>query len=106
VEAVRLSDGRRVKAEAVIIGIGSQPNTEWLDGSGLVVDNGVRCGADLLALGGDDIAAVGDVAHWFNPMYSRSMPVEHWSNAVEQGFVAVRKLLNGTKTEYTTITYV
>lgn len=106
VEAVQLSDGRTVEAEVVIIGIGSEPNTEWLDGSGLVVDNGVRCGADLLAQGCEDIAAVGDVAHWFNPMYGRSMRVEHWSNAVEQGFVAAPNLLNGTKTEFSTIPYV
>ena len=31
-----------------MIGIGVIPNTEWLEGSGLAIDNGVVCDATML----------------------------------------------------------
>jgi NADPH-dependent 2,4-dienoyl-CoA reductase/sulfur reductase-like enzyme len=35
VEAVRLGSGERIAAELVLLALGSLPNTEWLEGSGL-----------------------------------------------------------------------
>ena len=43
VAAVVLSDGSRIEADVVVVGIGVTPNTEWLEGSGLTLDNGVVC---------------------------------------------------------------
>ena len=45
VEAVRLTDGSQVPADLVIVGLGVTPATDWLDGSGLRVDDGVICDA-------------------------------------------------------------
>ncbi|MDT0426566.1 MULTISPECIES: NAD(P)/FAD-dependent oxidoreductase [Streptomyces] len=46
---VKLADGRILRADAVLIGIGARPNVEWLKGSGLAVGNGVLCDATLCA---------------------------------------------------------
>ncbi|MGI9603620.1 MAG: NAD(P)/FAD-dependent oxidoreductase [Acidimicrobiales bacterium] len=91
VEAVRLSDGTEVSADVVVVGIGVVPNTEWLDGSGLTIDNGVVC--DETCLAAPDVTAAGDVARWPNPRFGETMRVEHWDNAVEQGAAAARRLL-------------
>ena len=43
VAGVALSDGSRIDADVVVVGIGVTPNTEWLQGSGLTLDNGIVC---------------------------------------------------------------
>lgn len=91
VERVRLSDGSVIEADVVVVGIGVVPNTEWLEGSGLTLDNGVVCDATCLAAPG--VTAAGDVARWPNRRFDEVMRVEHWDNAVEQGGHAARRLL-------------
>lgn len=93
VERVRLSDGSVIEADVVVVGIGVVPNTEWLDGSGLEIDNGVVCDETCLAAPG--VTAAGDVARWPNRRFDEVMRVEHWDNAVEQGGHAARRLLVG-----------
>jgi 3-phenylpropionate/trans-cinnamate dioxygenase ferredoxin reductase subunit len=93
---VRLSDGRSISAGLVVGGMGVVPNTEWLDGSGLAVDDGVLCRPTLFALNTADIVAAGDVARWPHGLYDEAMVrIEHWSNANEQGALAARNLLAG-----------
>ena len=41
VEAVELSDGTRIHADLVVVGMGALPNTEWLAGSGLRLTAGL-----------------------------------------------------------------
>ena len=91
VRGVRMADGTVVDAEVVVVGIGVIPNTGWLEGSGLTLDNGVHCDATCLAAPG--IVAAGDVASWPNPRYDEVMRVEQWENAIEQGEYAARRLL-------------
>ncbi len=80
-----------VPADVVVVGIGVQPCTGWLEGSGLTIDNGVVCDETLLAAGG--IYAAGDVARWENRLFGEQMRIEHWTNAAEQGAAAARNLL-------------
>lgn len=96
VSGVVLDDGSTVAAEVVVVGIGVIPNTEWLEGSGLEIDNGVVC--DETCLAGPGVVAVGDVARWHNPRFDETMRVEHWENAVEQGKFGAKRLLNWFKT--------
>ena len=91
VEAVLLEDGSRVEADLVVVGVGVVPETRWLEGSGLSLENGVTCDATCTAAPG--VVAAGDVARWYNPLYGRAMRVEHWTNASEQGAAAARSLL-------------
>jgi 3-phenylpropionate/trans-cinnamate dioxygenase ferredoxin reductase component len=93
VERVRLTDGTVLTADLVVVGIGVSPNTGWLDGSGLTIDNGVVCDATCLAAPG--VVAAGDVARWPNARFDEVMRVEHWDNAIEMGAHAARTLLAG-----------
>ncbi|MFQ5558537.1 MAG: NAD(P)/FAD-dependent oxidoreductase, partial [Acidimicrobiales bacterium] len=98
VEKVLLSDGSEVAADVVVVGIGVVPNTEWLSGSGLVIDVGVVCDSTCLAAPG--VVAAGDVARWPNTRFGEMMQVEHWDNAIEQGGHAARRLLVGSGEGY------
>ena len=96
-EAVAMADGSRVDADLVVVGIGVVPNTTWLEGSGLHIDNGVVCDATLCA-GPPGVYAVGDVVRapnaWLGPIHgSEPIRVEHWTAAVEHGMAVGRNLL-------------
>lgn len=94
VTALSLSDGTRVPADLVVAGIGVVPETAWLEGSGVRLDQGVVCDATL-ATGVPGVVAAGDVARWPNARFGETMRIEHWSNAVEQGRAAAMRLLAG-----------
>jgi 3-phenylpropionate/trans-cinnamate dioxygenase ferredoxin reductase component len=91
VETVLLSDGAEVSADLVVVGIGSRPATDWLDGSGIEVDNGVICDA-AGRTSAPHVWALGDVAAWRDPM-GHQVRVEHWSNVAEQARVVVPAML-------------
>jgi 3-phenylpropionate/trans-cinnamate dioxygenase ferredoxin reductase subunit len=88
---VRLSDGTTVAADVALVGVGVVPNTAWLEGSLLTIDNGVVC--DETCAVGPGIVAAGDIARWTNRRFGESMRVEHWENAQDQGAHAARRLL-------------
>lgn len=97
VGGVRLGDGEVVPADVVLVAIGVSPATAWLDGSGLMLRDGVVCDATLCA-GPVGVYAAGDVARWPNLLFGpdpadAEMRVEHWTNAAEQGAFAARNLL-------------
>lgn len=92
VERVALADGRVVAADLVVVGIGVTPNTAWLEGSGLTLDDGVVCDETTLAAPG--VVAAGDVARWPNPLYGGElMRVEHWEHAINMGVHAAKRLV-------------
>ena len=94
VQAVELADGNRLDADLVLVGIGAGPVCDWLEGSGLQIDNGVQCDATG-ATGLPDVVAAGDVASWFDPRRGEPVRYEHWTSAVEQSPIAARRLLAG-----------
>lgn len=94
VDAVLLDDGRSIPADIVVVGVGARPCVEWLEGSGVELDNGVKCGADgRTALAG--VVAVGDCANWYDPRAGAHRRVEHWTGARERPDAAVATLLAG-----------
>jgi NADPH-dependent 2,4-dienoyl-CoA reductase/sulfur reductase-like enzyme len=92
VERVRLTDGTVLEADVVVVGVGVAPATDWLDGSGLELRDGVVCDATLAA-GPPGVYAAGDLTRWPNELFGEEMRVEHWTNAAEQGAAAARNLL-------------
>ncbi|POX48519.1 FAD-dependent oxidoreductase [Streptomyces sp. Ru71] len=94
VAGVRLTDGRELPADIVVVGVGVRPATDWLAGSGVQVDDGVVCDAGC-ATSVPGVVAVGDVARCPNPFTGRYARIEHWSNATEQAATAARTLLTG-----------
>jgi 3-phenylpropionate/trans-cinnamate dioxygenase ferredoxin reductase component len=92
VERVVTTTGRRLDCDFVVIGVGIQPNVEWLEGSGVQVDNGVlvdeRCQTSV-----EGVYAAGDVANHRHPLFHRRVRVEHWDNALKQGAAVARSML-------------
>jgi len=94
VQRVRLDDGTTIDADVVVVGVGVVPCTEWLEGSGLDIENGLRCDPSLLAAPG--VVGAGDVCRWPNQLFDGElMRLEHWTNAAEQGVAAASRLLAG-----------
>jgi NADPH-dependent 2,4-dienoyl-CoA reductase/sulfur reductase-like enzyme len=94
VSGVRLGDGSIVEADVVVVGVGVVPETGWLESSGLPLDNGVVCDSTC-ATAAPGVVAAGDIARWPNNLFGETMRIEHWSNAVEQGAAAAKRLLAG-----------
>ena len=88
-----LSDGSRISADVVVVGIGVITNTEWLASSGLTLDNGILCDGSGQAAPG--VYAAGDVARVANEWHGDSPRIEHWTNAVEQAVHAAENALAG-----------
>lgn len=83
---LELDDGSRVEADLVVVGVGAVPNTEWLDGSGVICGNGVLTDA-WGRTNRPGVVAAGDVA------CADGLRVEHWTNARDMPVVAARTLL-------------
>ncbi|AYJ06795.1 NAD(P)/FAD-dependent oxidoreductase [Mycobacterium avium] len=94
VEAVVLTDGTELAADVVVIGIGSRPATDWLEGSGVAIDSvdrGVLCD-EAGRTSAPNVWALGDVASWRDATGHQGR-VEHWSNVADQARVVVPAML-------------
>jgi len=105
VEGVRLSDGSTLPADVVIVGVGASPAVEWLEGSGLEIDNGIVCDSNGYT-GSPGIFALGDCARWENANYPERPRFEHWTSAVEQADVVAKRIVSGEPVEFAPIPYV
>ncbi|MFG3292165.1 NAD(P)/FAD-dependent oxidoreductase [Streptomyces sp. NPDC048179] len=94
VTGVVLGDGSVLPADVVVESVGSVANTEWLDGNGLDLTDGVLTDAYLRVGGRPDVVAVGDVARFPNARYD-GVPrrVEHWSIPTDTAKHAARTLV-------------
>ena len=105
VTGVRLSNGEMLPADVVVVGVGAAPATEWLDGAGLAVDNGVLCDATG-ATERPGIYALGDCARWENARYPERPRFEHWTSAVEQSDVLAKRIVAGSAEPFAPVPYV
>lgn len=102
---VLLTDGTRLDAATVVVGIGAVPNDGWLRGSGLTIDDGVVC--DRFSRASEHVHALGDVARWFHPRHGRLVRAEHWTNAVEQAACVAHNIVHpGTPRAHAPVEYV
>ena len=90
-EAVTTS-GAHIPCDLAIVGIGVAPVVDFLEGSGLAVNNGITTD-ELCRTGLPDIFAAGDVANWWHPMLRERLRVEHFDHADNQGKAAARSML-------------
>ncbi len=103
VEKVILSDDSEIQADLVIVGIGSRPATDWLEGTGIEIDNGVVCDKAGQTTA-PHVWALGDVASWQDATGHQAR-VEHWSNVAEQARVLVPTLLGQEPPEVVVVPY-
>ncbi|MFD9048367.1 NAD(P)/FAD-dependent oxidoreductase [Streptomyces zaomyceticus] len=81
---VVLADGRELPADAVVVGIGARPATDWLIGSGIALDpSGAVTADERLRTSLPDVYAVGDCASFPSARYGRRLLVHHWDNALQ-----------------------
>jgi 3-phenylpropionate/trans-cinnamate dioxygenase ferredoxin reductase component len=100
-EAVRLSGGRSVPADLVIVGAGIVPNTELAASAGLEVENGIV--VDVHCRTADEqIYAVGDCTSHPNDIYGRRIRLESVHNALEQAKTAAAGIC-GKPANYTQV---
>jgi NADPH-dependent 2,4-dienoyl-CoA reductase/sulfur reductase-like enzyme len=95
VRGVTLTDGTRIPADLVVVGIGAAPGTGWLTDGGIELDQrdgGVLCDSTL-ATSAAGVYAAGDVCHWVSELFGRRLRLEHWTSAAEQGALAARNAL-------------
>lgn len=96
---VHLTDGTALHADLVVAGIGSHPDTAWLNGSGLLAeDDTIRTDA-CLHTPATGVAAAGDSVSWigFDGSVMRSA---HWTTARSHGRHIAVDLAGGTRTPF------
>lgn len=103
VTGVELTDGRVLRADVVVAGVGAHPATEWLRGSGVKVRDGVLTDAGCVT-NLPDVVAVGDSVRYHCVHRGHKLRFDHWSHAMNQPPVAVRNLLaRRTITSFTAV---
>lgn len=89
---VTTTAGGRLEGDAVVVGVGTVPNTGVAEASGIATENGIvvdeHCRTSL-----DGVYAAGDVANHFHPLFGRQLRVEHYTSALAQGAAAARSML-------------
>ena len=85
------ADGH-VLSDAVVVGVGMTPAVEWLEGSGIELDDGIVTDA-ACRTETPNVLAAGDCARWWNPRYETLMRVEHWDTAARHGAAAAAAAL-------------
>lgn len=93
-----LSDGTRLAADLVVVGIGAAPNIALAEAAGLAIDNGIAVDRHLRT-SDPAIYAAGDCASFPMPLYGdRRVRLESWRNTQEQARVAAENLMGGEVT--------
>ncbi len=116
-DTVVLADGTSIPADVVVVGVGAQPNTEWLESSGLQISDGVLCDEFCRVIRVDgssvsNIVAAGDIARFPNTRYEATdgssgplmMRIEHWTNAADMAMSASQTLV-GQRVAYQPVPY-
>lgn len=94
VTAARLSDGREIPADFVIVGVGITPNTALAEAAGVVLDNGIATDARG-ATSVPHIWAAGDCASF--PWKGGRIRLESVGNAIDQAEVVAENIMGAGK---------
>lgn len=81
-----------LECDLVVIGVGVEPEVDFLMGSGIGTNNGVVVD-EYGCTSWDNVFAAGDVANHFHPLVGRHVRVEHHDNALRQGRVVAGNML-------------
>ncbi|MFA6303566.1 MAG: FAD-dependent oxidoreductase [Legionella sp.] len=103
VNAVETSSGKTIECDCVIIAEDHVPNTDFLKGSGIKVDDGVLVDR-FLCTNIEDIYAAGDVAKFYDPVFKKMHRNGGVDNAMKQGRLAAQNMM-GMRRSYITASY-
>jgi 3-phenylpropionate/trans-cinnamate dioxygenase ferredoxin reductase component len=93
---VRTTKGAEIEGDAVVVGVGIQPNVELGESAGVKIDNGIVVD-EFCRTSVDGIYAAGDVSNHFCPVFGRHIRVEHFDNAIKHGSAAARNMMGRTE---------
>ena len=103
VKRVVTNTGKEFLCDLVAIGVGVVPETEFLRGSGIDMDDGIIVD-EYMQTNNQDVYAAGDVANFFDPVFGKHRRIEHWDNAIKQGQIAARSMM-GKRQAYRAVSY-
>jgi 3-phenylpropionate/trans-cinnamate dioxygenase ferredoxin reductase component len=95
VECVTTKGGRTIDCDFAVVGVGVEPVSEVVNGSGIDVDNGILVD-EYCRTNVDGVFAAGDVTNHYHPIFRQRMRVEHWHNALNHGAAAARNMMGIT----------
>ena len=95
---VELSNGKVIKSDMIIAGIGSEPNTNIFNDTDLKIDNGIITN-EFCETSIENVYAAGDIANFYHPFYEINMRLESWKHAQSHGTHAGKNII-GEKQAY------
>jgi NADPH-dependent 2,4-dienoyl-CoA reductase/sulfur reductase-like enzyme len=93
---VALAGGGWLDADVVVTAVGVRPETGWLAGTGVALDNGVAAD-EQLRTSVPGVFAVGDCMAFWSLRYGRRLRFEHWDVALRAPATLAANLLGGTE---------
>jgi 3-phenylpropionate/trans-cinnamate dioxygenase ferredoxin reductase subunit len=96
VTGVSLSDGRHIKADLIVVGVGVLPNVELAAEAGLPVASGIIVDKQLLTAD-PHISAIGDCALFASPRFGGSLRLESVQNATDHARCVAARLTGDAK---------
>jgi 3-phenylpropionate/trans-cinnamate dioxygenase ferredoxin reductase subunit len=91
---LELDDHTELLADVVVEAVGSTCNTEWLEGNGLDLSDGVLTTSTLQSPDHPNLHAVGDVARYPHVLFGpEPRRIEHWQLATETAKTAAASIL-------------
>ena len=104
VQEVETVSGRSLPCELVVAAIGVAPATQFLEGSGIELEEGRVIFDELLRTSAPGVFAAGDVTSFYDPVFAKRRHIEHWDNAIKQGRLAAKNML-GRRLRYDEVSY-
>lgn len=103
VQSVETSGGKIIACDFVLVAENYLPDTDFLDGSGIMVNDGIIVD-QYLQTNKADIYSAGDVTKFYDPVFKRLRRNGGTDNAVKQGKITALNML-GMRKSYNTASY-